>query len=132
MTTTSQYRRNHGLCPRCGRIRNRKDRTLAICAICRARLNPSSPLQLGERLRVWRENRGYTKVDVGMRLGITSDQVSGLEHGTWPAKPTRLLQRRLARLLDCSLEALGFAPDLDRRHRAAPTKPRKLRSPSPP
>jgi transcriptional regulator with XRE-family HTH domain len=72
-------------------------------------------LTLADRLRQYREARGYRRTDMGMLLRITGDHVGGLENGTWPSPPSRDLQSRLAAVLGCSVADLGYHKRVRRR-----------------
>jgi DNA-binding XRE family transcriptional regulator len=113
--TTRHYRRAKGLCPGCGRIRERVG--WVYCQRCRdgfARYyatgrSAKAPRSLGDRVRQHRASLGYTQSAYGSMLGITGDYVSGLEHGTWPSRPSRALQERLAEVLGCAIADLGLS-----------------------
>jgi transcriptional regulator with XRE-family HTH domain len=65
---------------------------------------------LSKRLRAHRASLGYTQAQYGAMLGLPGDRVGSLERGCWPWRMPRPLQRRLARVLGCSVAALGLVP----------------------
>jgi DNA-binding XRE family transcriptional regulator len=104
------FRRARGLCIRCGRKGSLRRRL--ICDDCRACIATWRGSQraraLGARIRAARLALGYRQSEFGVLLGISRDQISGLEQGTWPSLPSLPLQQRLADLLGCPVVELGI------------------------
>jgi len=65
-------------------------------------------MTLGTSLKAHRQTLGYTKAQFGSLLGITSEYVGHLERDSWPYRPSHVLQRRLAQVLEIEVAELSI------------------------